>query len=110
MTRKLHTRSVAWLALVTATAGIAVATAQALPPPDYPLSDDEVCIVPEVRGLSLSVARHKLAVAGCTRGWTIRFYSAKVKKGGVFDLAPRPGSRIKIGTEVDLIVSRGARM
>jgi PASTA domain len=110
MTNKLHTKSVAWLALVTATAGIAVATAQAgVPPPDYPLPDDQVCIVPDVRGLSLYDARHELAVASCTRGWTMRSYSNKVKKGGVADLAPGPGSRIKIGTEVDLIVSRGAR-
>jgi len=110
MTKRLHTKSLAWLALVTATAGVAVATAQAGPPRDYPLPDNQVCIVPDVRGLSLSSARHELAAAKCTRGWTMRSYSAKVKKGGVVDLAPAQGSRIKIGTEVDLIVSRGARM
>src|SRR5215213_3550488 len=106
METNFHTRSGSSLALVTVIAGIAVAAAQALGglPPDL------VCKVPDVRGLSLADAKRELVQAKCKTGWTTRAYSTKVKKGGVIDEVPGPGYRIRRGTEIDLTVSRGARM
>jgi len=112
METNFHTRSGSSLALVTVIAGIAVAAAQALggPPPDLGLPPNLVCKVPDVRGLSLADAKRQLVQAKCKTGWTTRAYSTKVKKGGVIDEVPGPGYRIRRGTEIDLTVSRGARM
>jgi uncharacterized delta-60 repeat protein len=65
------------------------------------------CIVPKVRGKTLSAARSSLTKALCRVGQVKRMYSAKVKKGRVISQRPRTGARLAELAKVDLVVSRG---
>lgn len=95
---------------VLALAGIGAATAQAGgPPPDPGLPPNLTCVVPDVYGLPFQTAKRKLAAAKCGKGWTFRAYSDKVKKGRVLLQVPAAGSHLRIGTGVDLTLSRGRR-
>ena len=65
------------------------------------------CLVPNVRGKPLATARRALARAGCRTGKIRRAYSTRVKRGRVIGQRPRAGARLRRGTRVSLLVSRG---
>jgi uncharacterized delta-60 repeat protein len=67
------------------------------------------CVVPNVRGQTLRVARIRLARASCRLGKDRRAYSRRVKKGRVISQRPHAGARLADHSKVSLVVSRGRR-
>ena len=67
------------------------------------------CVVPNLKGKTVVAARKALKARRCALGQLKRAYSAKVKKGRIVSQSRRPGSRLKRGTKVGVVVSRGAR-
>lgn len=64
------------------------------------------CVVPSVVGKRLAKARLAVRHAHCGMGRVLRIASTKAK-GVVVHQSPRPGRRLKAGSTVNLIVSRG---
>jgi subtilisin family serine protease len=67
------------------------------------------CVVPKLKGKTVVAARKALKARRCALGRVKRAYSAKVKKGRIVSQTKRPGARLKRGTKVGVVVSRGAR-
>jgi Domain of unknown function DUF11/PASTA domain len=67
------------------------------------------CVVPNVRGKLLPVAKQAIARSHCTTGKITRRYSRRVRRGRVVSQAPAPGARLPNGDPVSLVVSRGPR-
>ncbi len=67
------------------------------------------CVVPNVKGKTLVAARKALKARRCALGAVKKAYSPKVRKGRVVSQSRRPGLRLKRGTKVAVVVSRGAR-
>jgi serine/threonine-protein kinase len=67
------------------------------------------CIVPAVKGRTLARAKAEIRSSLCGVGTVRRAFSGKVKKGHVISQSPQALSRLKRGTKVDLVVSRGRR-
>jgi subtilisin family serine protease len=67
------------------------------------------CVVPNVKRKTVVAARKALKARRCALGAVKKAYSAKVKKGRVISQSRRPGLRLKRGTKVGVVVSRGAR-
>jgi hypothetical protein len=67
------------------------------------------CKVPRLKSLSLKRATSKLRNAGCARGKVRRAYSPKVKKGLVVSQSVKAGKRLKAGSRIGLVVSRGQK-
>ena len=67
------------------------------------------CVVPALRGKTLSSARAALASAYCRTGGIAKLYSNKVARGLVISTAPLRGGRLPRGTKIALVVSRGRR-
>ena len=65
--------------------------------------------VPALRGKSLDAAQSALLDAGLSFGDATYRYSAKVLRGAVLAADPAPGTRLRRGVAVDLVVSRGPR-
>jgi hypothetical protein len=87
---------------VTMNADTAV-TAQFSHAPPPPLK----CVVPKVKGKTLAAAKRAIKSRHCSVGKIKRASSRKVKKGHVISQKPKPGSRLKHGAKVNLVVSRG---
>ena len=68
-----------------------------------------LCGVPHVRGRPLPAARLAIARAGCRVGGVRRGYSATVRLGRVISETPRPGTVLRKGAKVNLVVSRGRK-
>ena len=66
------------------------------------------CIVPNLKGKSLKVARHMIRRARCRTGAIKRSYSA-VRKGRVISQKPRRRRHLRNGAKVSLILSKGRR-
>ena len=64
------------------------------------------CIVPKLRGKTLSKARKTLKASYCRTGRISSLFSTKVAWGQVISTATPPGDRLPDGTKVDLAVSR----
>jgi Calx-beta domain/PASTA domain/RTX calcium-binding nonapeptide repeat (4 copies) len=75
------------------------------PPPPAQLR----CVVPNVKGKTLALARRLLASKRCALGRVTRGYSQKVRKGRVISQRPSVGRRLPRGTKVHVKVSRGRR-
>ena len=69
----------------------------------------EPCIVPKLAGVTLPVARRRLARTSCRLGRTSRVYSRKVRRGRIISQRPRAGRRVGFGTAVNVVLSRGPR-
>jgi hypothetical protein len=69
-----------------------------LPPP--------TCVVPRLLGKKLDRAWHQIAVSHCRLGKVRRVKAAKRQRGRVLRQSPRPGSRYRSDTKVDLRVGR----
>jgi uncharacterized repeat protein (TIGR01451 family) len=67
------------------------------------------CVVPNVKGKTVAMARRLLASKRCALGRVTYAYSRKVKKGRIISQSKRPGTRHPRGTKVNVVVSRGKR-
>jgi hypothetical protein len=67
------------------------------------------CLVPRLKGRTLKAAEHALRSHNCTVGKIRQSTSRTIRKGRVISQRPRPGSRLKHGARVSLVVSRGRR-
>jgi PASTA domain len=67
------------------------------------------CLVPKVRGKTLSAAKRSIKAHDCSVGKVKHASSRTVKKGHVISQTPKPGVRLKHGARVNLVVSRGKR-
>ena len=67
------------------------------------------CVVPSVRGQTLSRARIRLERAGCRLGRVEPAYSRRFGQGRVISQRPRARARRAELAKVDLVVSRGRR-
>jgi len=68
-----------------------------------------VCAVPRLRGLTLLTARRQLVKRGCAIGRVTRTGSRRVARGRVVGQRPAPGLRLRRGTRVAVVLSRGRR-
>ena len=78
------------------------ATTTTSPPPPPP-----VCVVPAVRGKTLTAASASLQAAHCKTGAITRRYSSKVRKGRVISQGIAAGTQRANGAAVSLVVSKG---
>ena len=67
------------------------------------------CVVPNVRGKTLSSARRSITAAHCAVGKVTKAYSTKVKSGLVISQSPAAKKTLSPGAKVNLVVSRGRR-
>jgi hypothetical protein len=65
------------------------------------------CVVPNVRGKTLSAAKRQLEAHSCKAGKIKRAFSSSVTAGRVISQHPTAGSRLKRGGRVSLTVSKG---
>jgi hypothetical protein len=83
------------------------------PPPAFPSPvrppTQARCVVPNVKGKTVTQARRLLASKRCGLGRVRRAYSAKIKRGHVISQSRRPGVRLSRGSRVNVVVSRGRR-
>jgi subtilisin family serine protease len=66
------------------------------------------CVVPNVKGKTVAATRKALRARRCALGKVRRAYS-KVRQGRVIRQSRRPGARLRPGTKVNVLVSRGRR-
>jgi hypothetical protein len=76
---------------------------------EIPEAQPRRCVVPRLRGKTLSAAESAIQSHDCAVGTIRRAFSRLVKKGHVISQSPGPGKRLQPGTSVDLVVSRGRR-
>jgi hypothetical protein len=67
------------------------------------------CVVPNVKGKTLSAAKRALKAHACTAGKITRAFSGEVKKGRVISQKPRKGSHLRHNGKVRLTVSKGKK-
>ena len=67
------------------------------------------CVVPKVKGKSLSAAKRALKAHSCSVGKIRHAFSSKVKKGHVVSTKPKAGSHLKHNGKVNLTVSKGKK-
>jgi uncharacterized delta-60 repeat protein len=67
------------------------------------------CIVPNLRGKTVAKATTALTKSYCRRGGISKRFSNKVARGLVMSNAPLRGTRLRGGTKIDLVVSKGKR-
>jgi serralysin len=65
------------------------------------------CVVPNVRGKTLRIARRTVARGRCAVGRVMRRFSKRMKKGRVISQSRRPGLRLPVGSRVNLVLSKG---
>ena len=65
------------------------------------------CVVPNVRGKTLRIARRTVSRGRCRVGRVTRKLSTRMKKGRVISQSRRPGLRLPVGSRVNLILSKG---
>ena len=79
------------------------------PPPVGPPAQVQRCVVPNVRGRTVARAWRLLTSKRCRLGRVTRAYSARMRRGMILRQSRRPGTRLRRGTRVNVIVSRGRR-
>jgi PASTA domain len=67
------------------------------------------CLVPRLRGKTLRSAKAALARRSCRLGAVRRAHSANVRRGRVVAQRPAAGKRLRAGTRVSVVVSKGRR-
>jgi uncharacterized delta-60 repeat protein len=68
-----------------------------------------LCVVPKLKGKTLSRAKATLSHADCSLGKVRKAYSARVKRGRVVAQRPKPGSELDAGAKVRLTLSKGKK-
>lgn len=66
----------------------------------------KACVVPELKGKAVRIAKRTLRAYGCRLGRIKRVFSAKVKAGRVISERPRPRTVHRHGSPVALVVSK----
>jgi glucose/arabinose dehydrogenase/PKD repeat protein len=77
------------------------------PPPTRPSAAN--CVVPRLAGRTVVQARRAIVAARCSVGRVTRAHSRRVRAGRVISQRPRPRLRLRRGTKVAVVVSRGRR-
>jgi hypothetical protein len=67
------------------------------------------CGVPNAQGETLAMAKKTIRSHNCRVGKVTHAASRKVKKGNVTSQKPKPGAYLRLGAQVNLVVSRGRR-
>jgi uncharacterized delta-60 repeat protein len=67
------------------------------------------CLVPGLRGETVSKARSELTRSYCRGGHIASRFSGKVARGRVITTTPSRGARLPRGAMVDLVISKGKR-
>ena len=67
------------------------------------------CVVPSLRGKTVSKASVKLRKSYCRRGRITGRFSNKVDRGRVISTAPPRDARLPGGAKIALVVSKGKR-
>jgi Fibronectin type III domain/WD40-like Beta Propeller Repeat/PASTA domain len=67
------------------------------------------CVVPNVKGKRLATAKHRIAARHCRTGTVKTARSKTVRKGEVISQRPKPGTRLRKGGKVNLVISRGKK-
>jgi pro-kumamolisin-like protein/PASTA domain-containing protein/IPT/TIG domain-containing protein/List-Bact-rpt repeat protein len=67
------------------------------------------CVVPNVKGKTVSAAKRALKVHACSAGKIRHAFSGKVRKGRVISQKPKPGSHLRHNGKVRLTVSKGKK-
>jgi hypothetical protein len=67
------------------------------------------CVVPGLRGKTLTAARHAIRSHNCTIGKITHAASSAIRKGRVVSQKPKPGKRLQRRARVSVVVSRGRR-
>ena len=67
------------------------------------------CIVPKVKGKTLSAAKRALRAHFCSAGKITHAFSNRVRKGRVISQRPKPGKHLRHNGKVRLTVSRGKK-
>ena len=67
------------------------------------------CVVPNVKGKTLTKAKSTIKKKHCGVGKVTRSYSTRVAKNHVISQKPKAGKKLKNGAKVNLKVSRGPR-
>jgi len=68
-----------------------------------------ICVVPRVKHKTIRAARRAVHRAHCDVGRVSRTFSRKVRKNHVIRQRPKPGTKLRAGSKVDLVVSKGKR-
>ncbi|MGH3009130.1 MAG: PASTA domain-containing protein [Gaiellaceae bacterium] len=89
--------------------GIASAPASVTVSGGTPLPKPVACIVPKLKGKSLSAARSALTKAHCRLGKVTKKFSSSAKKGRVISQKPSPGKHLAKGAKVAVAVSKGKK-
>jgi PASTA domain len=79
------------------------------PPPPAATRRPPACVVPRLVGKRLRLARRALVLSRCRVGRVRQAYSRRLRRGLVVAQRPRAGRRLRVGTRVNLVVSRGKR-
>ena len=67
------------------------------------------CLVPRLKGKPLKTAEHAIRAHNCTVGTIRHAASRQIEKGHVISQKPAPGRRLRHGTKINLVLSRGRR-
>jgi beta-lactam-binding protein with PASTA domain len=67
------------------------------------------CVVPNVKGKTLSGAKRALTSRHCRTGKISHAFSSKVKKGRVISQKPKARAKLKNGAKVALTLSKGKK-
>jgi beta-lactam-binding protein with PASTA domain len=67
------------------------------------------CVVPNLKGQTVRIARELLAANRCRLGRVTRAYSRRAKRGRIVTQSRRFGIRLARETKVNVVVSRGRR-
>lgn len=92
-----------WPALAVAAVLIGIATFAAIR-----ISQSSLVEVPQLVGLTAAQAQARLEAKGLRGVTTDSRYSSSVAKGGILGQDPKPGSKVKRGSRIALIVSVGS--
>ena len=65
------------------------------------------CVVPNVKGKTLSAAKRALRAHSCSAGKIKQAFSSKVRAGRVISQSPKAGTHLKHNARVNLTVSKG---
>lgn len=75
----------------------------ATPPPPSP------SVVPRLKGKTLTAAKRSIRSHGWSVGRISHTTSTRVRKGRIISQRPKPGTRLKHGAKISLVVSKGRR-
>jgi hypothetical protein len=91
---------------MTAAAAVSATFTANSPPPPPPAKK---CVVPKLKGKTLTAAKRSLKSHHCTLGKVKHAFSSNVKKGKVISQKPKAGKHLKHNAKVSVTVSKGKK-